>query len=139
MLERLLILAALAALVAAGRGLLRLRQARLLRALGAERPFAGVIPGGRPAVVAFTLPTCAECRARQQPALLRLRSRLGDAVHIETVAADAYGALTERLGILTVPATAVLDGAGALRFLNQGFADETRLAEQLAAVGLSVA
>lgn len=33
---------------------------------------------------------------------------------------------------MTVPATAILDPEGVVRTLNQGFADETRLLQQLA-------
>lgn len=134
MLERLLILLALAALVGAAWLLLRRLQARRLRALAADRPFDGLVPAGAPAVVAFTLPSCADCRARQAPALERLRARLGGAVRVAVLPADAHGPIVDRLGILTVPSTVVLDAGGGVRFLNQGFADESRLAEQLAAV-----
>jgi thiol-disulfide isomerase/thioredoxin len=134
MLERTVILLALAAALVIGWQALRLIQARRLRALAAEQPFAGIVPGGRPSVVAFTLPSCADCRARQAPALRRLGAQLGERASIQTLGADAYPNLVERLGLLTVPATLVLDGAGRVRFLNQGFADEQRLAEQLALV-----
>jgi thiol-disulfide isomerase/thioredoxin len=133
MVERLLILLALAGALAGGWQLLRLWQARRLRALAAERPFAELLPAGRPAVVAFTLPSCVDCRARQAPALERLRVQVGPAVQIAILPADAHGELVERLGILTVPTTVVVDAGGAVRFLNQGFADEARLAGQLAA------
>lgn len=132
MLERLLILAALAALVALGWSALRLAQGRRLRKLAVRRPFATVVPAGRPAVVAFSLPSCGECRARQAPALARLQGRLGAAVTITTLSVEAHGPLVEELGIMTVPATVVLDAAGAVRALNQGFADEERLLRQLA-------
>lgn len=132
MAERLLILLALAAALAVLWALLRLLHAHRLRALAARRPFAGLVPPGRPAVVAFTLPTCGECRARQAPALERLRRRLGAAAHIATLPADAHPDLVAQLGIMTVPATAVLDAEGSVRALNQGFADEARLLRQLA-------
>lgn len=131
MIERILILTALAALILAGWGVTRVVQRRRLRALADQRLFAGLVPAGRPAVVAFTLPTCAECRARQAPALERLRQQLGPAVQITTLSADTHATLVERLGIMTVPATAILDTQGAVRILNQGFADETRLRQQL--------
>lgn len=134
MLERLLILVALTAVLGVIWVLLRQHQARRLAVLASQRPFAGLVPVGRPAVVAFTLPTCAECRARQTPALERLRQQLGTTVQITTLSADAHATLVERLGIMTVPATAILDPEGAVRALNQGFADETRLLQQLDAV-----
>lgn len=135
MLERLLILLVLAAVGAGLWAALRALQARRLRALAVERPFAEIVPPGRPAVVAFTLPSCVDCRARQAPALERLRAQLGPAVQVAVLAADAHGGLTDRLGILTVPATVVLDARGGVRYLNQGFADEARLAGQLQTVG----
>jgi thiol-disulfide isomerase/thioredoxin len=133
MVERLLILFALAGALAGGWQLLRLWQARRVRALATERLFAGILPDGRPAVVAFTLPSCSDCRARQAPALERLRAQ-APAVEIAVLRADGHGELIERLGILTVPSTVVLDARGGVRFLNQGFADEVRLAGQLAAL-----
>lgn len=134
MIERILILLALAALISVGWRALRLLQARRLRALQAERPFGELVPAGRPAVVAFTLPGCAECKARQAPALRRLGEQLGDQVVVKTLTVSEHPALADRLGLLTVPATAVLDASGALRHLNHGFADEVRLAGQLGGV-----
>jgi hypothetical protein len=134
MAERLLIVAGLAALLAGAWALLRLRHRRRLRALAGERPLEGLVPGGRPAVVAFTLPGCAECRARQAPALEQLRAGRGGTVAVATLPADAHPAVVERLGILTVPSTAVLDADGQVRFLNHGFADAARLAAQLDSV-----
>lgn len=136
MVERLLILTAVAVAVVAGWAALGLLQRRRLRALAVQRPFAGIVPPGRPAVIAFTLPGCGECRARQAPALGRLGGQLGAAVQIVTLSAEAHAALVARLGILTVPTTVVLDADGAVRSLNQGFADEGRLLQQLGAVGL---
>ncbi len=135
MLERALILIAVAAALAAGYALLRVWQARRLRALGAERPFADLLPAGIPAVVAFTLPGCADCRARQAPALRRLSQSLGEQVIVRTLTVSEHPELADMLGLLTVPATAVVDARGVLRHLNQGFADEGRLISQLNAAG----
>jgi len=132
MLERLLLVAALAALVLVVWLLLRAGQRRRLHALADARPFAALVPAGRPAIVAFSLPTCVECRVRQAPALGRLRAQLASAAHVTTLSAEDHPALVAQLGILTVPATLVLDTTGAVRFLNQGFADEARLLRQLA-------
>jgi hypothetical protein len=40
--------------------------------------------------------------------------------------------LVQQIGILTVPATLVLDAAGTVRHLNLGYASDVRLREQLA-------
>ncbi|MEI7769681.1 MAG: thioredoxin family protein [Chloroflexales bacterium] len=133
MIERALILVAVAAALAAGTWLLRAWQARRLRGLESERPFAGIVPAGRPAVVAFTLPTCVDCKARQVPALRRLSESFGDRVVIQTLTVSEHPDLADRLGLMTVPATAVVDAGGVLRHLNQGFADVERLTSQLGA------
>ncbi len=134
MLERILILAVIAAGMLVAWAALRIVQRRHLQALAGQRPFAGLVPAGHPGIVAFTLPACVECRARQAPALERVRVRLGNAAHITTLSADSHADLVTQLGIMTVPATAVVDATGAVRCLNQGFADETRLLQQLDAV-----
>ena len=134
MLERLLILALVATAIISAWAFLRERQRRRLHSLVATRPFAGLVPFGRAAVVALTLPTCVECRTRQTPAIERLRTRLGASIHIVTLSAETHADLVTQLGVLTVPSTVVLDPAGTVCFLNQGFADETRLAQQVAAL-----
>lgn len=131
MFERLLILGAIAGVVALGWWLLRVIQERRVRRLAEEQIFGELVPAGRPTVVAFSLPNCADCRARQAPALNRLRAQLGEQVAVVTLMVSDHPELAERLGLMTVPATAVLDEHGALRHLNQGFADEGRLAGQL--------
>jgi thiol-disulfide isomerase/thioredoxin len=135
MLERTLILLAVSVGVALAWALLRARQARRVAGLAGARPFDGLIPAGAPAVVAFTLAGCADCKARQAPALRRLAERAGPRATVVTLDAAAHPELTARLGLLTVPSTAILDARGGLRHLNQGFADEECLAGQLASVG----
>lgn len=129
--ERLLIVLGLVIALLAGWQLLRVWQRARLRSLASQRPFDGIVTRGVPTVVAFTLPSCGECRSRQAPALERLRVQLGTGAAITTLSAEAHPDLVSRLGILTVPATVVLDAAGTARFLNLGFADETRLQQQL--------
>ncbi|MEN9937232.1 MAG: hypothetical protein RLZZ387_3811 [Chloroflexota bacterium] len=131
MLERLLILAALVAAAALVWGGIRLWRATRLRRLAAQSPFAGMVPPGRPAVVAFSTPTCSECRTRQVPALRRLESDLGTDATVTVLSALDHPELVARVGILTVPATVVLDARGAVREVNLGFADEHRLARQI--------
>ncbi len=131
MIDRMLLIVAIAAAVALAWGCLRLWRAWKVRALARETPFAGVIPTGKPAVVGFSTPGCAECRTRQAPALAHLAGALGDAVTVRTLSAPEYPQLVDRLGILTAPATVVLDATGMVRFVNLGFTDATTLAEQL--------
>jgi hypothetical protein len=131
MLERILILIALALLIAAGWGMLRLWRRVKLRRLRDVSPLVELVPVGRPAVVAFSTPSCAECRTRQAPALARLSAALGDAVTVRSLSALEHPNLVQQIGILTVPATVVLDRDGRVRKLNLGYASDERLREQL--------
>jgi hypothetical protein len=132
-LERLIVLLALALTVTAGWGLLRLWQAWKMRRVRAESPLAGIAPSGRPAVIAFSTPTCAECRSRQAPALARLAAELGDAITVRSLSALEHPELLRRVGILTVPATVVLDASGAVRHLNLGYTSDAKLRNQVLA------
>ena len=132
MLDRLAILIALAIVIASGWALIRLWSAWKLRGLRASAPLAAVAPPGRPAVVAFSTPSCAECRTRQAPALSRLAAALGDEVTVRSLSALDHPDLVRKIGILTVPATVVLDAAGTVRHLNLGYTSDARLREQLA-------
>lgn len=130
--ERLFILLAFGSSIALGWLLIRRFLAQRLAQLATQRPFTALVPSGRPAIVAFTLPTCVECRTRQAPALTRLQQQVGTTAQITTLRADNHGELVTQLGIMTVPATVVLDATGVVRALNHGFADEGRLLGQLA-------
>lgn len=131
LIERVALLGLVAAAVAVAWAGLRLWRARRVAALADTAPLGALVPAGRPAVVAFTAPGCAECRSRQAPALARLAAELGDGVTVRTLAVPDHPELAGRLGILTVPATVVLDARGAVRELNLGFAPAERLAAQV--------
>jgi hypothetical protein len=132
MIDRLLILGLVAVVIAVGWGLFRLWRVWMVRRLSADTPLAGLVPLGRPAVVAFSTPSCAECRTRQAPALARLSAALGDTVVVRSLSALDHPDLIDRIGILTVPATVVLDYEGHVRSLNLGYASDERLSAQLA-------
>jgi hypothetical protein len=131
MIERISILVGLALAIVAAWGLVRLWRRSKLAKLQQGAPLADVAPLGRPAVIAFSTPSCAECRTRQAPALARLRAALGDEVTVRSLSALDYPELVQRVGVLTVPATVVLDGFGAVRHLNLGYASDAKLREQL--------
>jgi hypothetical protein len=135
MIERIIILAWLALLIGAGWGLARLWRAWKLRQLRGAAPLVAVAPLGRPAVVAFSTPTCVECKSRQAPALSRLNATLGEAVTVRSLSALDHPDLVAQIGILTVPATVVLDRRGVVRHLNLGYASEAHLREQLLSLG----
>src|SRR5262245_46237357 len=131
MIDRLLILVVVAAAIAAGWATVRLWRVWMLRRLGPAEPLAEVIPTGRPAIVAFSTPTCAECHTRQAPALARLSAALGDTIIVRSLSALDHPDLVDRIGILTVPATVILDREGHVRNLNLGYASDERLHTQI--------
>ncbi|MDZ4719354.1 MAG: thioredoxin family protein [Roseiflexaceae bacterium] len=131
MVDRILILGVVVLGVAAIWGLVRVWQYLAVRRMQVASPFATLVPAGRPAVISFSTPTCGECRTRQAPALTRLSEQFGANVTILKLSAPEHSELVEQAGILTVPATIVLDGFGVVRHLNLGFTDTNRLAEQV--------
>lgn len=134
MFERSIILAGVILALFGIWSLVRIWQRRQLARLQSQAPFAHIVPPGKAAVIAFYTPQCAECRTRQAPALARLHAQLGDSVQIHRLSALEHPALVDQAGILTVPATLVLDPHGTVRHLNMGFADTPQLAMQLSAV-----
>jgi thioredoxin-like negative regulator of GroEL len=135
-LDRLLVLAGLvlglSLLVFAARVVAR-RRLRRARALPTDETWQalGTAPDGRPAVVAFSTPSCAACHTAQRPALAQLESRAQGAVRVLEVDAAARPEVARKFGVLTVPTTAILDPSGRLTALNNGFAPLSRLAEQV--------
>lgn len=138
--ERFLVLSAVAVLVSAlvvGGRLLAARRLRRLRALppGALWRLLGLAPDGRPAVVAFSTPGCAACRTAQRPALAALEELAQGRVRVVHVDAAERPDAAEAFGVMTVPATVVLDAGGAVLAANQGFTTTERLAAQLESAG----
>lgn len=133
MLERLAILVLLVLLVAATWGLLRLWHGRRLERLRSTTPLADMVSPGRPAVLAFSTPNCAECRTRQSPALDRLAAALGDTLTLHRLSALEHPDLVAKLAILTVPATVVVNTDGSVHTVNLGYTDEILLAAQVRA------
>ncbi|MBK9710250.1 MAG: thioredoxin [Kouleothrix sp.] len=131
MIDRIIVLIGLALTIVAAWGLVRLWRSWKVRGLQSQSPLAGMVPAGRPAIVAFSTPSCSECRTRQAPALARLVASLGDTVTVRSLSALEHPELVQQIGILTVPATVVLDPAGAVRHLNLGYASDVKLREQV--------
>ncbi|MDQ4077695.1 MAG: thioredoxin family protein [Chloroflexota bacterium] len=130
MIERLIVLGVFAflliVLMTVARGWRRWQERRLR-----EEPGVEVLPAGRPGVVAFSTENCVQCRTRQAPALTRLRETLNERINIRTLSALEHRDLVEQWGILTVPATVVLDASGTVQHLNLGFASDQKLRQQL--------
>jgi thiol-disulfide isomerase/thioredoxin len=134
--DRVLVLAAgavlVGALVLAGRLLAR-RRFRRLRGLGPGALWSVLetVPDGRPAVVAFSTPRCAACHTAQRPVLAALEEQARGGVRILHVDAAERPQVASTFGVMTVPATVVLDAEGAVLAANQGFATAAILAGQV--------
>lgn len=134
--ERVLILAGLAALVLAllvsGRLLAR-RRRRQLRNLSTDVLWdaLGSGPDGRPSVVVFSTHRCTACWTAQKPALAALEERASGRVRVIEIDAAEQPEVARVFGVLTVPATVVLGESGAVLAANQGFATTDALAAQL--------
>jgi thioredoxin 1 len=86
---------------------------------------------GVPAVLYFTTPDCAVCKAAQRPALQRLRERLGEAVQVIEIDACEQPAVADYWGVLSVPTTFIIDAQGQPRAVNHGLASLEKLTRQL--------
>jgi len=111
-----------AAWVLAKRSLLRLTR-------GAAAELEGFVRG-RPAIVYFSSPRCAPCRTVQRPAVERVGERLRGRVTVIEVDTLERPEVAERWGVLTVPTTVLVDGAGRAREVNPGLASAEKLAAQ---------
>ncbi|HEV2952848.1 MAG TPA: thioredoxin family protein [Candidatus Dormibacteraeota bacterium] len=126
--------------VAGGQAMARRRFAHLTasgpsvlwRALGQR-------PDGRPTVVVFSTPSCGACKSAQRPAIAALEALSEGGIRVIPVDAARDRSIARAFGILTVPATVVLDAHGMVLAANHGFAPLGRLAIQLGLAGEPVA
>jgi len=137
MLERLVLLVALAGLIFAVVVLVRawaLARRRRLLAQPSGRLWTslGLEPDGRATLVAFSTPSCAACHTAQTPALRLVEHEVG-AANLRVVSVDAARepTLAQAFGILTVPSTVVLASSGQVLAINHGFAPSEKLTAQL--------
>ncbi|MCU0465095.1 MAG: thioredoxin family protein [Anaerolineae bacterium] len=86
-----------------------------------------------PTVLYFTTPTCIPCRTTQTPALERLKSELGDALHVVRVDAEADPEAASRWGVMTVPTLFVLNADGTPRKVYNGVVPAATLKQDLQA------
>lgn len=86
---------------------------------------------GTPAILYFTTPDCAACKAIQKPALARIQERLGDRLQVIEVNALEQPELASRWGVLSVPTTFVIDPQGKLRYVNHGATRAEKLLQQV--------
>ena len=136
LLTRLVILALVLVLIVViiwGGRLFVARQKRLALATAS----AGNTPGlanGKVRVLAFGSADCTQCHTLQQPALRCLQTLRGNDVDIVEIDAPTSPELAKRYRILTVPSTVVLNPAGEALAINYGFANLSKLQQQIDAV-----
>lgn len=130
MLERLLIVAALAVLaVVIYRLYSRRHKARVSTSAERDALLAGC--DGVPVIVYFSSPHCMPCKTQQEPALRQIETEMGERVKIIRIDATAQPEDAERWGVFSSPTTFVLDVLGQAREVNYGVADAAKLRRQL--------
>lgn len=136
MVERILILLAFGLLLAAGYGVWRRLQARRAAALATAAvptALAGTVAPGRPNLLYFTTEQCAQCRFQQAPILNQLQKKVDVVIHkLDAVEQET---LASFYGVLTVPATVVLDPQLRPVAINHGVAPLPKLQAQLRQAG----
>jgi thioredoxin-like negative regulator of GroEL len=136
MAERLVVLVLIAVVVIVAVLLIRRWNARRIAELvRSEAPLwdaLGESPDGRPTLVAFSTRSCNACHTAQAPAIKAVEQRLG-ATELRVIKVDAseQPEVARAFGVMTVPSTVVLEPAGRVVAVNQGFASSRRLIEQL--------
>jgi hypothetical protein len=85
-------------------------------------------------ILVFSSDDCAQCHRLQAPAIQRVLAARGSSVATVEVDAPTSPELTERYQILTLPSTAILDASGKTRAINYGFANSTKLLQQVDAI-----
>ena len=133
--ERLAIVAALAVAVSIVVLVARRWNASRVARLAGGVPLweaLGETPDGRRALVAFSTPSCAACHTAQAPAIEVAQQHVGaSGVRVIRVDASTQPDVARAFGVMTVPSTVVLEPAGRVLAVNQGFAPSRRLIEQL--------
>jgi hypothetical protein len=125
LIERVLLLAALAALLAAVLWALS-RWPRRVPSPDEIWSTLGTTPDGRPLVVTFSGPACAECGVQK-----RIAGGLGDGVRVLEIDAAARPAIASSFGVLSVPTTVVIRADGSVAAVNRRLVQAADLQAQL--------
>ncbi len=86
---------------------------------------------GKPTLLYFTADYCAPCKFQQSPIVSAVAEELGETVDIRKIDVSAAPDMAERYRILSVPATVVLNPAGAVSAINFGVTPARTLRTQL--------
>jgi thiol-disulfide isomerase/thioredoxin len=85
----------------------------------------------RKVIVYFTTPDCVACRMAQKPALDQLKAMLQDELEVIEINAYEKPEIAKEWGVLSVPATFVLDEKGNPVAVNFGVTPFSKLLKQL--------
>ncbi len=131
MLNELVRLAWAVTIIAAGYALFRLVSFLIVRRAQAIAYNPGLFHPGKPTILYFTTPDCAPCQTVQQPALRKVKRRMGDGLQIVEVNAFEQPDVAREWGVLSVPTTFIIDAAGKPRHVNHGVTSAEGLMEQI--------
>ena len=105
-----------------------MRHHLLTRRLLAE---LGPIRSGVFILVYFSTPNCTVCKTIQRPAIEKLNNLLGDSLRVFEIDATKEPELARRWGVVSVPATFLINPRGELHHSNHGVAPAENLLIQL--------
>ncbi len=103
---------------------------RSLRAATHHRNLPFRLKKGRKTLVYFSTPDCSVCRSAQKPALDKLRGVMGDGLEVIEINAYEQEEFARDWGVLSVPATVLLDECGKPLAVNYGLAPFSKLQKQ---------
>lgn len=86
---------------------------------------------GQTTIVYFTTPDCAPCKTVQRPALNRLKTVMGERLRVVEINAYEQPEQAKAWGVMSVPATFILDARGKPRQANFGATPFEKLARQV--------
>jgi thiol-disulfide isomerase/thioredoxin len=122
-----------AAIVAAGIAVYQLYNRRLARRGAARLAELGWRRGAK-VLVYFTTPSCMPCKTVQRPAIDAAKARLGAALDVIEINAEAQPELASRWGVLTVPTTYLFNSHGDVERVNHGIVRREQLFAQIEAI-----
>jgi thiol-disulfide isomerase/thioredoxin len=101
-------------------------------ATGAKRGLGSLpLHAGAHTLLYFSTPDCAVCRSAQSPALEKLKVDMGENLQVVEINAYEQPGLARDWGILSVPATVLLNNDGLPRSINYGFTPYKKLRRQI--------
>ena len=128
MYERLAITLFVLIIAAIGRWVIR---HRAIQRAQNTRQRSGITPGIR-TIVYFWSPGCHQCRSAQKPVIERMVAEYGEE-HLQLISynLDESFDIAKEWGVMTIPATFIVDQKGDVLFVNNGLATDGILRRQL--------